>query len=154
MNRQKFVERKILILSQNQIELACNLLKNVPIDTKSPIEVVVREKQKARKLDQNARYWAGPLKDIAEQAWVDGKQFSDIVWHEFFKKEFLPEEHDQELCKEKYRKWAFTPAGDKFLIGSTTDLTVKGFAQYMEQVYAAGADLGVMFHEQEERGGR
>jgi len=149
--RPPFAERKILLIGEQQANLACNLIQNVPIDRDNPLEVVVREKQKVRKLDQNARLWAGPLKDIAEQAWFGGKQFSDVVWHEFFKKEYLPDEFDPELCKEDYRKWDYTPIGDKVLIGSTTQLTVKGFAQYLEQVYAAGADLGVMFHEPKER---
>jgi hypothetical protein len=32
------------------------------------------------------------------------------------------------------------------LVGSTTDLTVYGFSQYLEQVTAHGASLGVQFH--------
>lgn len=154
MNRPQFAERKILLVGEDQVKLACNLIQNVPIDRENPIEVVVRERQKVRKPDQNALMWAGPLKDIARQAWINGQQYSDVVWHEFFKKAFLIEEYDPELCKEGYKKWDFTPIGDKVLVGSTTQLTVKGFAQYLEQVYAAGADLGVMFHEPEERRSR
>ena len=150
-SRPPFAERKILLIGEQQVRLACNLIQNVPIDRDNPLEVVVREKQKVRKLDQNALMWVGPLKDIAEQAWVDGMQFSDIVWHEHFKRKYLPEEYDPELCKEGYRKWDYTPSGEKVLVGSTTQLTIKGFAQYMEQIYADGADLGVMFRESKER---
>jgi len=149
--RPPFAERKILLIGEQQVRLACTLIQNVPVDRDNPLEMVVREKQKVRKLDQNARMWAGPLKDIAEQAWAGGRQFSDVVWHEFFKMAYLPEEYDPELCKEGYRKWDYTPTGDKVLIGSTTGLTVKGFAQYLEQVYAYGTDLGVMFYEPKER---
>jgi len=100
---------------------------------------------KARKPDQNALMWVGPLKDIAEQAWVNGRQFSDEVWHHHFKTLYLPEVFDAELCKEGYRKWDWSPSGAKVLVGSTTELTVRGFAQYLEQVYAEGAGMGVEF---------
>lgn len=122
-------------------------IQNAPIDPAKPIEVVVREEQKVRKLDQNALMWVGPLRDIAEQAYVNGRTYSAEVWHEAMKEQFLPEEPDPELTKDGYQKWDFTPSGRRILVGSTTRLTVKGFAQYLEQVYAFGANLGVQFHE-------
>jgi hypothetical protein len=68
-----------------------------------------------------------------------------------FKSEFLFEEDAadlHELVKDpfKWKKWDYTPNGDRILVGSTTDLTVKGFSQYLEQVHAFGSSLGVMFH--------
>lgn len=144
--RTKFEQRKFRLVGELQLRTVMALLPNLPLDAAKPLEIVIREEVKARKLDQNALMWAGPLKDIAEQAWVEGRQFSDLVWHEHFKKLYLPEQFDAELCKEGYRKWDFTPAGDKVLVGSTTDLTVKGFAEYLEQVYADGANMGVEFH--------
>lgn len=144
--RPKFEQRKFRLVGELQLRTVMALLPNLPLDAAKPLEIVIREEVKARKLDQNALMWAGPLKDIAEQAWVEGRQFSDLVWHEHFKKLYLPEQFDAELCKEGYRKWDFTPAGDKVLVGSTTDLTVKGFAEYLEQVYADGANMGVEFH--------
>lgn len=147
LTRQPFAVRKLLLRGAEQVERAIALLRSVPIDPAKPLEVVVREEVKARKLDQNALMWAGPLKDIAEQAWVDQRQHSELIWHEHFKREFLPDEYDPELCKdESYRKWAEGIDGEPVLVGSTTDLTVKGFAQYLEQVYAFGANLGVEFH--------
>lgn len=146
VKRAKFEQRKIRLVGELQLRTVMALLPNLPLDAEHPLEVVIREEVKARKLDQNALMWAGPLKDIAEQSWVAGRQFSDVVWHEHFKKLYLPEEFDDELCKEGYRKWDFAPNGDKLLVGSTKDLTVKGFAQYMEQVYADGANMGVEFH--------
>ncbi len=89
--------------------------------------------------------WAGPLRDIAEQAWIEGRQHSAEVWHEYFKRELLPEEFDPERCKENYAKWAYDPGGERVLIGSTTQLTVKGFAEYLTAIEAFGAALGVMF---------
>jgi len=146
-DRPKFQQRKIRLIAEAQRDTAINLLRNLPLDPVRPLEVVVREEVKARKLDQNAAMWAGPLRDIAEQAWVNGRQYSAEVWHESYKREFLPEEYDEGLCKEGYRKWDYTPKGDRVLIGSTTQLTVRGFAQYLEQVIADGASRGVMFTE-------
>ena len=96
--------------------------------------------------------WVGPLADIAEQAWVEGRQYADVVWHELFKRKYLPELDDPELedlvqNPETYRKWAEDPeTGERILIGSTTQLTRKGMTRYLTQVEAYGANLGVLFH--------
>ena len=149
--RPPFEKRRILLRSQDQVERAIALLRNVPLDPEKPLELIVREEVKTRKPDQNARMWAGPLKDISEQAWLEGRQFSAEVWHEFAKRNFLPDEFDPDLCLDGYRKWDIDPAGERILVGSTTQLTVKGMARYMEQLYAMGASLGVEFHEPPQR---
>ncbi|RFP19135.1 recombination protein NinB [Duganella sp. BJB475] len=152
MTRQKFEQRKLLLRGQEQVDRAIALLRTVPLDDKKPLEVLVREEVKARKLDQQGLMWAGPLKDLSEQAWIEQRQYSPEVWHEFCKKEFLPEELDPELCLEGYRKWDFDPAGDRVLVGSTTMLTVKGMAWHITQIHALGGSLGVEFHEAPPRG--
>lgn len=144
--RPTFETRRILLRTREQMNRALSLLPNLPLDADKPLEILVREEVKPRRLDQNALMWVGPLADIAAQAWVNGRQFSDVTWHEHFKRLYLPEDFDAELCKEGYRKWDYTPHGDRVLVGSTTQLTVKGFAQYLEQVYADGANMGVEFH--------
>lgn len=145
--RQPFVTRKIRLVGEMQREALIALARNLPIDPQKPLEAVIREEVKARKPDQLALMWAGPLKDIAEQAYVNGRTFSPEVWHEHFKAEYLPEEYDPELCKsEDYRKWDYSPSGRRILVGSTGDLTVKGMSLYIEQVHAFGAGLGVIFH--------
>lgn len=144
--RSKFETRKVRLVGELQLRTVLALLPNLPLDPAHPLEVLIREEVKGRKPDQNALMWAGPLKDISAQAWLDGRQFTDVVWHHHFKTLYLPEEFDAELCKEGYRKWDYSPAGGKVLVGSTTELTVKGFALYMEQVYADGANMGVEFH--------
>lgn len=146
-SRPKFEQRRILLRTAEQVERAIALLRHVPVDAARPLELLVREEVKARKPSQNDLMWAGPLKDIAEQAWVENRQYSDKVWHEFLKEQFLPDEFDPEQCKEGYQKWGEKPNGDRILVGSTTELTIKGFANYLEQVYAFGANLGVEFHE-------
>ena len=116
------------------------------------LEVVFREHKDARSLDQNAAMWAGPLRDIAEQAWVNRQQFSAEAWHEHFKREFLPEDDDpeiDELVKDGYRKWTILPTGDRVLTGSTTQLTRKGMARYLQQIEVFGAQMGVLFGERE-----
>ena len=147
MKRDKYPTRKILLRTDAQRELAATVLRNAPLDADHPLEFLMREEVKARKLDQNSLMWVGPLADIAEHGYVDGRRYADVVWHEFFKREFLPEEFDAELCKEGYRKWDMDPKGRRVLVGSTTQLTVKGFALYLTQVEAYGAgELGVKFH--------
>lgn len=145
--RPPFQTRHILLRTELQRETVLNLIPHLPLDNDNPLEVVIREPVKARGLDQNAAMWAGPLVDIAAQAWVHGRQYSADVWHEFYKREYLPEEFNPELTKENYRKWDYTPDGERVLIGSTTQLTRKGFTQYLTQVEAHGASMGVQFVE-------
>ena len=146
MTRPKYLTRSFALLSESERLHAEVVLSNAPLDPEVPLEMVIREKVKVRKLDQNALMWVGPLADIEEQGWIEGRQYSAPVWHEHFKREFLPEEFDAELCKEGYRKWDYLPNGERVLIGSTTDLLVKGFAAYLTQVEAFGASLGVKYH--------
>jgi hypothetical protein len=145
VTRAKFATRQFFLRGVQQRGILMALIPNLPLDEEHPLEVVIREPVKARGLDQNALMWVGPLADIASQAWVGGRQYSAEVWHEQFKREYLPEEFDEELTKEGYRKWDYTPNGDRVLIGSTTQLTKKGFSQYLTQVEAFGAGLGVQF---------
>lgn len=151
-DRPKFEQRKILLRSQEQIQRVTELLPKLPLDERRPLELLIREEVKPRKLDQNALMWVGPLAAIAEQAEVDGRRFSAEVWHGYFKGKFLPEEFDPELCLEGYRKWDTDPEGNLMLVGSTKMLTVKGMAQHIEQIHAFGANLGVEFHQAPPRG--
>jgi hypothetical protein len=145
MKRDKFPTRTIYLVGQMQKESANLVIDGAPIDMANPLEVVIREKQKVRKQSQNDLMWSRELKDISEQAYVNGRTYSAEVWHDFFKREYLPEEYDEELTKEGYRKWDVDPNGERVLVGSTTQLTTKGFSIYLEQVTAYGAGLGVMF---------
>jgi hypothetical protein len=145
--RQDYPTRKILLRAVAQQDAAVAAIRNAPLDAEHPVEVVIREEVKARKPDQNSLMWVGPLADIAEQGYINGRTFAADVWHEHFKREYLPEDFDPTLCKEGYRKWDYTPKGDRVLVGSTTQLTVRGFALYLKQVEAfAQTELGVQFH--------
>ncbi len=151
--RQQFQQRTFRLIGHQQRDGLLALVRNLPIDPAKPIEVVIREEKRKRSLDQNALYWSGPLHDIADQAWIDGQQFGDKTWNEHLKREFLPDDlsanFDDRDVKDGYRKWTTTPGGVCVLVGSTTDLTVKGMAEYLEQVYAYGARLGVQFGARE-----
>lgn len=145
MKRARFPTRKILVVSPAQLSTAVAVLKTVPVDAANPIEIRIGEQVKGRNKDQNALMWAGPLRDIANQAYVNGQTYSADVWHEHFKREFLPEEADIELTREGYQKWRYLPSGERILKASTGDLTTKGFSIYLEHIYAYGASLGVQF---------
>jgi hypothetical protein len=142
--RAKFQTRTLLLRNESVRNNLLALVRNLPLDDAYPLEVVIREQIKGRKLDQNALYWIR-LGEISAQAWVEGKQFSAEVWAGYFKKELLPEVFDPDMCREGYEKWQIDPSGDRVLIGSTTQLTVKGFAEYLEAVTAFGASYGVLF---------
>ena len=147
---QKYQTRIIVLLDDDRRKLAEMAVRNAPVG----IEIVLREQVKARKPDQNSLYWAGPVRDLESQAWVQGRQFSSEVWHENNKRMFLPENDLPDLDKHvkdalTYRKWDILPNGDRACVGSTTDLTIYGFSVFLEQVYAMGSDLGVQFHARE-----
>jgi len=149
----KFVKRTIRLVGELQRETAINMINNLPIGEN--IEIVAQETPRARTPDQNALMWAGPLKDIAEQAWHNKRQYSAEAWHETFKILYMPDEksdpyfHEHVKNPETYHKFDFLPNGDCRCVASTTDLTKYGFSQYLEQIHAFGADKGVLFSTKE-----
>jgi len=149
ITRPTYQTRTIRLVGIAQREMLTALAQHLPIDAANPIEVVIREAKKLRKADANALMWAGPLRDIAEQAWCDGRQYSAEVWHEHCKREYLPDDLHQDFdsahVKDGYKKWASIPSGSLVLLGSTTQLTVRGMSEYLEQLYALGSSLGVQF---------
>ena len=151
MKRPTFQQRTFRLADREIVKRLGALIENLPVDAARPLEVVIREEKRKRTLDQNSLYWSGPLRDIAEQAWVQGRQYSAEVFHEYLKREYLPDNEAQDFddthVKDGYRKWAITPSGERALIGSTTGLTLRGMAAYLEQVYAYGASLGVQFSD-------
>lgn len=142
-----FTTRKFVIVDDVQRNAICQLARNVP----AGIEVIFRQEQKQRKAEQNALMWAALLTKVSKQAWVNGRQFDNETWHEYFKKKFLPEEFEDGYTLDGYRKWKFLPDGSMSMVGSTTRLTTKGFARYLEEVeaYCTG-ELGVSLYEREE----
>jgi hypothetical protein len=96
----------------------------------TPMQVVVTEWRAKRSSDQNRRYWA-ILNEIAQAAWLDGRQYAADVWAEFFKRRLIGEEE--------------LPGGGSVGI-STTTLDVAEFTSYMDKIEAyAVSELGVQF---------
>ena len=148
-DRPQFKTRSMRLVDANVVRTTIAAIANAPIDPEHPLEVIIREEKRTRNPDQNQAMWAGPLRDISEQAWVGGRRFAAEVWHEFLKREYLPEDDDPEivfLVNDGYHKWATDPSGNRVMIGSTTQLTVKGMACYLTQIEAYGAGRGVQFH--------
>lgn len=59
-------------------------------DRGTPLRVIVTEEEMDR-LDEQIAYYFGPcMRQIVDQAWIDGRQYSKEVWHEYFAKMFLP----------------------------------------------------------------
>jgi hypothetical protein len=143
--RQKYPTRSIILSSEGQRELAVKTLHRAPIDADKPLEWLLREEVKTRKLDQNALMWVGALKDIEQQIYVQRKMHSDEVWHIYFKERYLPEQHIDGVTKEGYQKWAYLPNEQRRLIGSTTELTIYGFSLYLNDIHAFGGNRGVEF---------
>lgn len=140
-----FARRRFEMRSDQARESLLALVRNLPLDDKKPLQVTVEEYRPVRKMSQQALLFAGPMTDIAEQAFLEGRRYSVEVWHSYLKRQFLPEVFDPELCKDGYTKWEIDPIGERVLVGSTTQLTVKGYSEYLEQVFAFGGSLGVTF---------
>jgi hypothetical protein len=99
----------------------------------NPLRIIITVGEKKRNKEQNARLWGYLYKTIAEQAWVDGRQFSREVWHEHLARMFG-------VCEEM-----ILPDGEIITRRkSTTEMTVAEFALFMTEieVYAAH-ELGV-----------
>lgn len=144
----KFKQKIVKLLAESQKNHALSLLNNTPVGL--DIEMVLREATKKRNNEQNALMWA-VLGDIADQVWVDNRQYSADMWNIYFKTLFLPDEttepyiHELVTKPESYKKWDYLPNGERNLVGSTTDLTTYGMSIYMEKVYAFASEKGVRF---------
>ena len=90
----------------------------------TPLAVTVSEHKAKRHSAQNARYWV-LLTHIAEHAWVGGKRYSSLVWHDHLKGKFLGYEE--------------APDGSRVPM-SSQNLSVSEFADYMTRVEAYALD--------------
>jgi hypothetical protein len=97
-----------------------------------PFEIVLRPLKAKRSTDQNRRYWA-LLREVAATVWAEvpddlghnwkPRQFSDKVWHEHFKRQFIGEEQ------------IVLPNGEYEPRGiSTTTLNVADMGRYMDEI--------------------
>jgi hypothetical protein len=101
----------------------------------TPIRLIVTSDERRRTKEQNAYYFGVALRDIAEQAWVNGEQFGTAAWHEHFAEQFAP--------REELR----LPSGRLVTRRkSTKDFSVAEFSEYLTKVQANAAnEYGVTF---------
>jgi len=143
-------KRTFFLREERNRDTLLGLIRNLPLSEDKPMQVTVEPYKRPRKLDQNALLWK-LLTEISEQLFIEGRQFSAETLHHYFKVQFLPEEFNYEECLAGYEKWSYDPSGDRVLIGSSTQLTVRGFSSYIEAITAFAANMGVEFHTREER---
>lgn len=102
--------------------------------------IVAHEHEDDRTLTQNRYYWGVVLKEISEQAQIEGQRWTVDAWHELFKRTQLG--YEIKRVKVAGRKRAVTIRRLK----STRDLKVKPMGVYLDKVQAfAVTDLGVRF---------
>lgn len=101
-------------------------------DAGKPLAVSITEAKSKRSTSQNARYWA-LVTEIAEQAWIGGRQFDKDAWHELLARKFG-------VCKE-----ITLPDGEIALVReSTGDMDVQTFSAYMTKIEVfAAQELGL-----------
>lgn len=75
---------------------------------------------------------------IATQAWVRGRQYDHETWHEYIKRELLPEENSRGK-----KKWRYLPDESRELSMGTTDLNREEKSAYIDAQMAFAAGLGV-----------
>lgn len=93
-----------------------------------------------RTLKQNRYYWGVILKEIAEQASIEGQRWCAEAWHELMKRQFLGYEIRKVRVAGRNRPVVIRR------LRSTTDLSVAKFNKYLDQVMAfAVTDHGVQF---------
>ena len=102
-----------------------------------PLEVTVREWKPKASDAQRALIWI-VNQQIADQAWIGGRQFSADAWHEHCKRALLPERTSRGV-----EKWRYLPTGERVLNMSTENLDRSEKTAYLEALMAFAASLGV-----------
>lgn len=120
---------------------AYDLCKTLTADGKQAL-ITAAECADARSIQQNAFYWGIVLRDISQQATVEGRRYIADAWHEHFKRTFLGYQFKRVVIAGRKRKAVVKE------LRSTTRLSVKKMSEFLEQVIAFGVtDLGVRFTE-------
>lgn len=143
-SRQPFVRRPFILRTEAIRQSLLAVIGNLPIDEARPLQVMVSEEMKQRGLDANAYYWVR-IGEIADQAWLEGRQYNDDCWHEYAKRNIMPDEITLKDGTVR-SKWIELPDGSLTVV-STTQLERKCFATYTTMVEAFGASLGVRYSE-------
>lgn len=110
------------------------------IDNGRPACIEVHEHDDDRSLQQNRFYWGACLRDISEQAKIEGQRYTVDAWHELFRRQFLGYEIEKVRVAGRKR-----PVVNRRL-RSTAKLKVKAFSAYLDELQAfAATELGVQF---------
>lgn len=117
---------------------ACNVISKLIESNKSKdgYELVIRNYKSKRSLEQNKRYFA-MLRLISANVWVDGRTYSQEVWHEQFKRWFIG-------CED-----IVLPTTTETRGISTTTLSVDEFNNYMTQIEQWCAERGYPVMQEE-----
>lgn len=101
-------------------------------DAGKPLAVSITEAKSKRTLSQNSRHWA-VMQEIADAAWIDGRQFSKEAWHEHMCDLFAP------------KKEVTLPTGEVRLVRiSSSDMNVEEFSAFMQRIDVfAAQELGL-----------
>jgi hypothetical protein len=121
------------------VKLAYQHAQNILAEGK-PVQITCGEMERDRSILQNRYYWAACIREISEQARINGQRYTVDAWHELFKRQFL----GFEVVKVEVagRKRAVTIRR----LRSTTALKVREMSQYLDEVQSfAAAELGVRF---------
>lgn len=122
--------------------MECNRRANALIDMGRRVRLQVEEVEDERTLKQNSFYWGAMLRDVSEQAIIDGQRYTKDMWHEYGKREFLPR-----VIKRVRVAGRKNPVVTR-TIGSTKGLSVRKMSVYLEKFMAfAVTDLNVRFRE-------
>jgi hypothetical protein len=107
-----------------------------PVRLRLLVQIVEEDKT----VRQRGFYHAAVLKQISEQARVNGVGYTAEVWKEFFRKRFLPDTWVSMRLPGAKRA---TPVRQR---SSTEDLGIRGYSELIDQVIAAATtELGVEF---------
>lgn len=127
------------VLAHAAIQRAWDLSKALTIAGRK-VRITAAEAEDDRSIQQNKFYWGPCLKEISEQAVLDGSKWTPDAWHEAFKRVFL----GYEIVKVKVagRKRATVIRR----LRSTTGLSVRSMSQYLDEIQAhAASEHGVRF---------
>lgn len=122
---------------------ACKIIQGA--SEEHPLEVTILPYSKKRTVPQNRLMWKSVMGDFTNQGILNGRTFTQKIWHEQLKELFLPETFVPGKTCHGYEKYSEMPDGRLKMTGSTTDLTVSGMSDYLEQCYVYGIDLGIRF---------
>ena len=117
-----------MILTKYNRELAHQMVDSAPDGH------VIELRPPKRSLEQNRYYWA-ILTDISEQV-VPGRAYEPSIWHEYLRALFLPE-----------RMIELPDGSVKMIEGSTAELKLNEFSEYLEKVIKWALEHEVKFSE-------